>query len=346
MISDERLRMAAGEYEQALLSSLPDADQCEHSFSPKFEKKMRHLCHKVKYASVYSVTKRVACAVIAIVLCGSILMMLNTDVRAAVVGWIKETYNSFVRYSFASNVEPDAPLTYEITELPKGYTLLSKQETDAGNIAIYHNSDGQIMQFGCYSAESGMLFVGGSEYDHSQVRVSGRNADLYIAKDSAHSNTVVWGNANESMLFQLTAFLEKDVLLQVAESVSPIINDEGDEPVAQAYDFERVPEGYIFIDRMDTDSGTTILYTRENGHFLELSYEFNIDKNTFFFKPEDHTYTQENINGTTMDIYLSNDPQYASSIIWSTNDKVIFIISANCDKDTLIQLTRCVVPIY
>ena len=345
MISDEMLCIAAGEYEQALLASLPDVDECYHSFSRRFEKKMRHLCHRVKYASTYSVMKRIACAIIAIVLCGSILMMLNTDVRAAVVGWIKETYNSFVRYSFASNVEPDAPLTYEITELPKGYTLLSKQETDAGNIAIYHNSDGQIMQFGCYSAESGMLFVGGSEYDHSQVRVSGRNADLYIAKDSAHSNTVVWGNANESMLFQLTAFLEKDVLLQVAESVSPIINDEGDEPVAQAYDFERVPEGYIFIDRMDTDSGTTILYMHEDGQFLDLSYEFNIDKNTFFFKPEDHTHIQEKVGGKTMDIYLSKSPEYNSTIIWDIDGKIIFQINANCDKDGLIALSKNVRPI-
>ena len=223
MISDERLRMAAGEYEQALLSSLPDADECNHSFSPKFEKKMRHLCHKAKYAAAYSVTKRIACAIIAIVLCGSLLMMLNTDVRAAVVGWIKETYNSFTRYFFAGQIE--------------------------------------------------------------------------------------------------------------------------EKPARKAYDFEEVPEGYTFLDRIDIEDSSTILYISPEGFILELSYGFSTDANAFFFKPEDHTHTQEKINGTTMDIYLSNDPQYASSIIWSTNDKVIFIISANCDKDGLIELTQNVHPL-
>ncbi len=77
MISDEMLCIAAGEYEQALLASLPDVDECYHSFSRRFEKKMRHLCHRVKYASTYSVMKRIACAIIAIVLCGSMLLMLN-----------------------------------------------------------------------------------------------------------------------------------------------------------------------------------------------------------------------------------------------------------------------------
>lgn len=223
MISDEMLCIAAGEYEQALLASLPDADECYHSFSAKFEKKMRHLCHKVKYASTYSIMKRVACAIIAIVLCGSMLLMLNTEVRAAVVGWIKDTFNSFTGYFFA-------------------------------------------------------------------------------------------GQINE-------------------------------EPAPKGYDFEEVPEGYTFLDRIDIEDSSTILYISPEGFILELSYGFSTDANAFFFKPEDHTHTQENINGTTMDIYLSNDPQYASSIIWSINDNVIFIISANCDKDGLIELTKNVHPL-
>lgn len=223
MISDEMLCIAAGEYEQALLSSLPEIGECHHAFSPKFEKKMRHLCHKVKYASAYSVTKRVACAIIAIVLCGSMLLMLNTEVRAAVIGWIREAYNSFTAYFF--------------------------------------------------------------------------------------------------------------------------VGDTNEDPVSQSYDFETVPEGYIFADRMDTDSGTTILYMSEAGRFLDLSYEFNIDKNTFFFKPEDHIHTQENVDGKTMDIYLSKKPEYNSTIIWNVDGKIIFQINANCDKDGLIALSRNVRPV-
>ena len=222
MISDELLCIAAGEYEQALLASLLDADECYHSFSAKFEKKMRHLCHKVKYASAYSIMKRIACAIIAIVLCGSMLLMHNTEVRAAVIGWIREAYNSFTAYFFVGDADED--------------------------------------------------------------------------------------------------------------------------PVSQSYDFETVPEGYIFIDRMDTDSGATILYMSAEGKFLELSYEFNVDKNTFFFKPEDHTHIQENVGGKTMDIYLSNSLEYNSTIIWDIDEKVIFKISANCDKDGLIELSNNVRP--
>ena len=222
MISDEMLCIAAGEYEQALLASLPEAGECYHSFSEKFEKKMRHLCHRVKYASTYAIFKRIACAIIAIVLCGSMLLMLDTDVRAAVIGWIKETYKSFTSYFFMDEIEIDKPLNYEITKLPEGYALLIRQETDAGNFAIYQNGDGKIMQLGWYTPKSGILFVGGYEYDHSQVIISDKTAELYMAKDPVHSNTIVWENAEGDMLFQLTAYLGKDSLIQLAESVSPI----------------------------------------------------------------------------------------------------------------------------
>ena len=97
MISDELLCSATGEYEKAILSALPETTECNHTFSQRFEKKMRHLCHKTKHQPTYHILKRIACVLVAIILCGSMLLMLHIDVRAAVVGWIKEVYNSFIR---------------------------------------------------------------------------------------------------------------------------------------------------------------------------------------------------------------------------------------------------------
>lgn len=225
MISDEMLRAAAGEYEQALLSSMPEAGE-HHSFSPKFEKKMRRLCHRVKYASVYSVLKRAACAVITIILCAGLLLMTNADVRAAVIGWIKEVYSSYTAYYFAGEVESDESLHYELTEIPEGYTLLIHEEADDGSITLYQDSDGRLLSFSYFNSNSGIFFVGDNDYVYSQVTVFGRPADLYTAIDPAHSNTIVWEDEKENMLFEVSAYLEKDSLIRLAESVSPIYDAE------------------------------------------------------------------------------------------------------------------------
>ncbi len=223
MISDEMLCIAAGEYEQALLSQLPEAAECDHSFSPKFEKKMRQLCHRAKHERAYSVLKRIACAIIAIILCASMLLMLNADVRAAVIGWIKDTPNSFTRYFFAGEV-----------------------------------------------------------------------------------------NA----------------------------------PAARAYDFEGLPEGYVFLEKAQTENDGAVVYMDPEGFFLSLCYGFGSDAGAFFIKTEDHIYIQEIVDGQVMDFYLSQDPAHNSAVVWSTNEHVLLFVAANCDKDTLIQLTKCVVPVY
>lgn len=223
MISDEMLCIAAGEYEHALLSSLPEIGECHHAFSPKFERKMRHLCHRVKYASTYSVMKHVACAIIAIILCGSMLLMLNTEVRAAVIGWIKDTYNSFTSYFFVGEVNAPAARAYVLAGLPEGYVLLAQEETENSGSVIYADPEGSLLVF---------------------------------------------------------------------------------------------------------------------------CYEFGLDAGALFIKPEDHILIQETVDGQVMDFYLSQDPAYTSVVVWSVNEHVLLSITANCDKDALIQFTRCVVPVY
>ena len=224
MISDEMLRIAAEEYEEALLSSLPEDAGCDHAFSHGFERKMRRLCHRVKYASVYSTLRRAACAVVVLVLSASMLLLCNTEVRAAMFGWVKEVYKNITTYSFA-------------------------------------------------------------------------------------------GGADE-------------------------------EPVSRSYDFAQVPEGYAFLDRVETDGSSSIWYIHEDGSIILLVSAFGTDKNTFFLVPAEHdVYSQENIEGTMMEFYLSPDPECNSVVLWTNDDHVMFSINAICDKDTLIALAQSVYEI-
>ena len=217
MISEETLRAATKEYAKDFYTSLPETAECDHAFSPKFEKKMRHLCHKAKYKPAYTFLKRIACAMVAFILCASAFLALNTEVRASIIGWVTEKYNSYIRYSFSG-------------------------------------------------------------------------------KDNASNFS--------------------------------------------SYDFADIPEGYVLLERTETSSGTTILYINDDGRIIDLSYEYNVKSNAFFFKVEDHIHTNETVDGITMDIYISNNPKYNNTIIWSVDDDVLFILSANFDKDDLIKLAK------
>lgn len=219
LISDEMLCIAAGEYEQALLASLPDADECYYSFSRKFEKKMRHLCHRVKYASAYSVMKRIACAIIVIILCGSMLLMLNTEVRAAVIGWIRETYKSFTSYFFVDEVENDEPLNYELTDLPEGYMLLDRMDTPDGGTVLYVSPEGKFVQLNyVFNTNESQLFIKSEDYDYSQICVAGQVMDVYLAHKPEDANAIVWTVEGRG-LFQISAYGSKNEIVKLAQSV-------------------------------------------------------------------------------------------------------------------------------
>lgn len=59
MISEEMLKKAAAEAEQAIRDSLPAPAACKHEFSPSFQRKMRRAFRKAKHPIIYKFPKYV-----------------------------------------------------------------------------------------------------------------------------------------------------------------------------------------------------------------------------------------------------------------------------------------------
>ena len=74
MISEDRLRQAVRDAGALLDQSLPDPDQCHHTFSPAFLNRMEALLRRRKRAPVYRVLKGVACFFLAFLLGGTIFL--------------------------------------------------------------------------------------------------------------------------------------------------------------------------------------------------------------------------------------------------------------------------------
>ena len=90
MISEDRLRQAVRDAGALLDQSLPDPDQCHHTFSPAFLNRMEALLRRRKRAPVYRVLKGVACFFLAFLLGGTIFLSTNAQAREAFFGWVRE----------------------------------------------------------------------------------------------------------------------------------------------------------------------------------------------------------------------------------------------------------------
>lgn len=222
-MTDEQIREAADMFENSLLDTLPKSNTCQHTFSPEFERKMKRVIRKANYNTVYCVLQRVACILIAVALCGSMLLLLNTNVQAVVIDWVKEKFSFFTSYFFAGDSSNNPHKAYTVGWLPEEYTILDQTDLPDGGTAIYVDTNGQILQFSySYDTNESSFHIGEESFTYHQVTVSKYRADLYLAEDPSHSNGLVWVGENGTVLFQLTAFCDEETLLQIAESVCEI----------------------------------------------------------------------------------------------------------------------------
>lgn len=103
MISDEMLKKATAEADQAIRDSLPAPAECEHEFSPSFQRKMRRTFRKAKYPVIYKLPKYAACFVLVVVLASSTWLTVDAEARAAFFAWVREQYETFIEYRFVGD---------------------------------------------------------------------------------------------------------------------------------------------------------------------------------------------------------------------------------------------------
>ena len=221
MITDQLLITAAEAYEKALLITLPEETQCDHTFSARFQRKMERLCRQVRYSAVHIWMKRIASIFVVLVCIVGMLLLANGQVRAAVVDWFKEIYGRYTGYSFTGEqTENTEPCAYEITDLPDEYVLLDQHAGLDGGFTIYVNPDGEYLnlEFLTYS-DPGMLFLAVEEYSYSYTVVDGIKMEIYITNEPGQTNSIVWVDS-ENVLFHISANVNTETLIELAQSVA------------------------------------------------------------------------------------------------------------------------------
>lgn len=223
MITDEALRAALEEVDDAILASLPDPSECEHQFSARFEKRMQKVRRRARHPIAYKALRQAACFLLAILILFSSIMVFSAEARAAVVDWIKEQFEIFSHYFFAGNSDSieDGQFEYQLSWVPDGYRYANTQESDNRTTLIYISDSGGLLQFSyLYGAESNTLFMDQGEYEHKVTSLKNSEADIYIALNDKKTNGIVWSDDQTGALLYISADLSEDELLKIASEVT------------------------------------------------------------------------------------------------------------------------------
>lgn len=225
MISEERLRLAAQEAGRAIADSLPEPEDCEAEFSPSFERKMKKVIWLADHRGLCLGLRRAACFFLALLLSGGVFLTVNAEARELIFGWISQRVEDAQHYFFTgSDAGERANVAYHLAELPEGYQLEERYETETHIDISYVNLEtNHYLSFGyllrATETSSTELFLETEGMEEKQVLIQGAAAECYLDKTGEIANVITWVDQETDTLLYISGYLSQTELVQMAEQV-------------------------------------------------------------------------------------------------------------------------------
>lgn len=223
--TDEELAQVCAKYSEAKVNALlQESMKCKHEFSPEFERKMEKLFIKEKRMYMMREARRWAASILLMVIMGAgAVLTVNTEARAAVVGWVRRAYENSFLYEINHELVNHGLPTYELGWIPKGYEAVDVYRSERIYSAVYQNEDSkegfvfdyQFVDSGMHAELHGEL----SRYEVKQEYMGGMMVDLYLSQEETESSVALWINESSGIVFSINGFLDEDVMLHIIEGV-------------------------------------------------------------------------------------------------------------------------------
>lgn len=216
-ITDEMLQEAAAKVSMAMLDTLPEAEDCEHNFSPQFHLKMRKLLYANKKRTVL---RHVVAAVLVVLLGASIWLGVDVEARAAFFSWIRTQYeNTFVYYFSGPDINTNLP-SYVLGWLPEGYVEASRVQENTIFLCTYSGPDGGMLFFRYSPMSNGIInAVTTNGLEPEAVVINDMAGDFYLSTVASETNELIWFDQDANISFGLSSFFDKTVMIRMAQSV-------------------------------------------------------------------------------------------------------------------------------
>lgn len=149
------------------------------------------------------------------------LMAVSPTVRATVVRWVTEWYETHIVYRYSGeDISGEMPY-YEISGLPQGYTETIRDVYEASASVVYESLSGDMICFDyTYMQQGAANIIAPGDDEIIDVTVNGIQGQLFMPHDSEAAKTITWIDADSNIQFVVKAFCSETDILHMAESVS------------------------------------------------------------------------------------------------------------------------------
>ena len=219
MISNEFIRQATEEYHEEFMSAIPAENEIDHVFSDRFEKKMESVIKKNKHPQLKRVLRMAASFALVILMAGGSVMALSPTARAAVMGWLfgRES-DAYVYRSTGTDTDEETITTYDLAEIPEGYTLWQNMVMPNSSLVIYtENETGRFLKvFAAPNDGSGALYLIPEDATLIPIQLGDIQADYYQSNIESSGSTIVWTDPENDYLVTVDGFFSQEELTEMA----------------------------------------------------------------------------------------------------------------------------------
>lgn len=355
-MTDEALDLFA---KQVILDALrferENTGETKTGFSPskKYQHQMREMvadpqgwCQRKMRPAWKKALRRVAAVFLAATVGVSAWLAVDTNARAAFVGWVRELYEHSIVYRVAPVRTATTLPHHELIYLPDGFGGPDIYESKTTYNALYEKPDTEdvlIVDYRLLDDEVQTEFL--TTRQPEKVTVNGVPADFFAADDDSDFNNLLWIDEDVGVLCSIDGTLPKEEILRIAEGMKFYTgNVPAKAGVLQDYRPTWLPDGWFEAWAKKTDTIHTVTYASGNEQF-DLVYqttEHGIASEVFL---ADGGYTCEivDINGITGDFYLAESEADTNELVWLDEDaNIAFYLSAPLPKSDMVQIAKSI----
>lgn len=223
LIQNILLDAAAEEYAAELASTE------EITTSPHFQRQMKKMlanpnswAKQRKRPLWKQCLSRVAMLLLVCSLTLGAMMVVSPTVRATVIDWVIEWYETHISYRFFGKSNSDEMPSYDIVKLPSGYKKVDEIREIIDSVSVlYENEKHDTIYFKYSRMRDGIVLdISTENMEIYEINVNNCYGNFYLSTDPQQSNTLVWFNEQEEIKFIIDGFCDKDELLEMARSIS------------------------------------------------------------------------------------------------------------------------------
>lgn len=224
MTEHQKMQAAAAAWRQAMLATLPEPEDCPGEVSPEFEEKIQALQKTHARKTVRRQTmRRLVAAVLAVVIALSALVLSNPQARAAVFSWVRKVFGYRTTYVLPEKEHMALP-EYVPQWLPEGFEVVFSNKMEHSQVTSYFNPEQGYGGFSfAYEVATGEARVtadtSGGDYTQEIVSINGMYGELFVEKNGAAGNILIWIDEPQQVILSLHGFLSPQDMMHIAENV-------------------------------------------------------------------------------------------------------------------------------